>query len=58
MCAKKVAIKKVKKVVVKPRNNGTMTESAFWSFIRKHYVKWLRALDKIKFSRGGVLVWC
>ena len=27
-------VKAVKKVVVKPRNSGTMTESAFWSFIR------------------------
>lgn len=32
--AKKKAAKKPKKVVVKPRCNGTMTESAFWSFIR------------------------
>jgi len=26
--------KKEKKVIPKPRNNGTMTEAAFWSFIR------------------------
>ncbi len=31
---KKSAVKKVKKVVVKPRAGGLMTESAFWSFIR------------------------
>lgn len=29
-----VKIKKEKVVIPKPRNNGTMTESAFWSFIR------------------------
>lgn len=29
-----VRIKKEKVIVPKPRNNGTMTESAFWSFIR------------------------
>ena len=27
-------IKKEKVIIPKPRNNGTMTESAFWSFIR------------------------
>lgn len=26
--------KKEKKIIPKPRNNGTMTESAFWAFIR------------------------
>ena len=29
-----VKIKKEKIIIPKPRNNGTMTESAFWSFIR------------------------
>ena len=32
--AKKKTARKPRKVVVKPRCNGTMTESAFWSFIR------------------------
>ena len=31
---KKAKIVKIKKVIVKPRNSGTMTESSFWSFIR------------------------
>ncbi len=31
---KKKTARKPRKVVVKPRCNGTMTESAFWSFIR------------------------
>lgn len=34
MRIKKPKIVKVKKVVVKTRNSNTMTESAFWSFIR------------------------
>lgn len=34
MRIKKPKIVKVKKVVVKTRNSGTFTESAFWSFIR------------------------
>lgn len=27
-------VKKIKEPKIKPRNNGTMTESAFWGFIR------------------------
>jgi len=40
-----------KKVVVKPRNAGTMTESAFWSFIRsalRQKSRWWKPITQCK----------
>ena len=40
-----------KKVVIKPRNAGTMTESAFWSFIRsalRQKSRWWKPITQCK----------
>ncbi len=48
---KKRAVKRVK--VVKPRNAGTMTESAFWSFIRsglRQKSRWWKPITECKLA--------
>jgi 5-methylcytosine-specific restriction endonuclease McrA len=49
MAKKKVAVKRVK--AVKTRNAGTMTESAFWSFIRsglRQKSRWWKPITQCK----------
>ena len=51
---KKRAVKKVakaRKIVLKTRNSGTMTESAFWSFIRsalRQKSRWWKPISECK----------
>lgn len=48
---KKIKPTKVKPIVIKPRNSGTMTESAFWSFIRsalRQKSRWWKPISECK----------
>lgn len=55
MAKKKVATKKSR--VVKTRNNGTMSESAFWSFIRsalRQKSRWWKPITQCKLNAKRV----
>ena len=51
--AKKKAVRKPRKVVIKPRCSNTMTESSFWSFIRsalRQKSRWWKPITECKLN--------